>query len=290
MHWSFGRESLPGPPSPVLISLIPRSVASRPIVLNFDQSQTYLRSAVWNPLGAAVFAEADCSIGSSTALCLAAAACDRAGSLDSNSIIISPFKSSAFFRDYAQQWNLTSSMGGDSLRVCSLSLTLLCLSFSPSPSLTFCHLCEVYDPLPFPSTQGFGQEPATSPRQIFSGSPKAILPGFPLGLYPLPMFQIIYRRIYLLYVVMDSFDMARSKETQHLTCTFPQFNLLLYSQCLVYFYLLQQRLSCVCLEIVPSLCFPSQHNIALCRGGGALCQCCRKNKYDATLLSFKSDK
>lgn len=68
-----------------------------------------------------MFAEAACGIGSGTALCLAAAASDRAGSLDSNSIIISPFKSSAFFRDYAQQWNLTSSMGGDSLRVCSLS-------------------------------------------------------------------------------------------------------------------------------------------------------------------------
>jgi len=47
-----------------------------------------------------VFAGADCSVGSRTALCLAAAAaaaaCDRVGSLDSNSIIISPFKSWAF--------------------------------------------------------------------------------------------------------------------------------------------------------------------------------------------------
>lgn len=36
------------------------------------------------------------------------------------------------------------------------------------------------------------------------------------------MFQIIYRRIYLLYVVMDSFYMACTKEAQHLTCSFPQ--------------------------------------------------------------------
>lgn len=82
---------------------------------------------------------------------------------------------------------------------------------SLSLSLPFCHLCEGSAPLsplslPFPSS--FGQEPATSLRQIFPGSPKAILPGFPLGLYPLPMFQIIHRRIYLFYVVMDSFDMA----------------------------------------------------------------------------------
>lgn len=40
---------------------------------------------------------------------------------------------------------------------------------------------------------------------FFPGSPKAILPRFPLDLYPLPMFQIIYRRIYLLYVLVDSF-------------------------------------------------------------------------------------
>lgn len=162
---------------------------------------------MWNPLGAAVFAEADCGIGSSTALCLAAAANDRAGSLDSNSIIISPFKSSAFFRDYAQQWNLTSSMGGDSLRVCSLSYASMSAFLSLSRCLSsLWSLCS-HPALPFPSTQGFGQEPATSLRQIFPGSPKAILPGFPLGLYPLPMFQIIYRRIYLLYVVMDSFGL-----------------------------------------------------------------------------------
>lgn len=159
-----------------------------------------------------MFAEADCGIGSSTALCLAAAASDRAGSLDSNSIIINPFKSSAFFLDYAQQWNLTSSVGGDSLKVCSLSLSLsfsyapVCLSLSLPPSLPVISL-KSSPPTPFPSTQGFGQEPATSLRQIFPGSPKAILPGFPLGFYPLPMFQIIYRRIYLLYVVMDSFGL-----------------------------------------------------------------------------------
>lgn len=170
----------------------------------------------------------------------------------------------------------------------ALSLTLLCLPYSPSPSLAFCHLCEVYSPLPFPSTQGFGQEPATSLRQIFPGSPKAILPGFPLGLYPLPVFQIIYRRIYLLYVVMDSFDMACSKETQHLTCAFPQLILLLYFPCL--FFCLQQLLYHMCLQIIHKIFFPSQYSIAHCRGGGALCQCCRKNKYDATLLSFKSDK
>lgn len=126
-------------------------------------------------------AEADCDIGSSTALCLAAAACDRAGSLDCNSIIISPFKSSAFLRDYAQQWNLTSSMGGDSLRVRSLPYPSLSVFLSPPPPLSVISVKSV-PPLPFPSTQGFGQEPATSLRQIFPGSPKAILPGFPLGL------------------------------------------------------------------------------------------------------------
>lgn len=142
--------------------------------------------------------------GSSAALCLAAAACDRAGSVDTNSIIISP-SSAFFYAIFAQQRYLTSSMGGDALRVHSPSYPL---SVFLSPSFSLCHPCEVDASPPFPSTQGFGQEPATSLRQIFPGSPKAILPGFPLGLYPLPMFQIIYRRIYLLYVVMDSFDMA----------------------------------------------------------------------------------
>lgn len=165
-------------------------------------------------------AEADCGIGSSTALCLAAAACDRAGSLDSNSIIISPFKSSAFLRDYAQQWNLTSSTAGDSLRVRSHSLSHPSLSVFLSFSLSVISVKSMLPP-PLPSTQGFGQEPATSLRQIFPGSPKAILPGFPLGLYPLPMFQIIYRRIYLFYVVMDSFDMAFCNETLLLTRHLP---------------------------------------------------------------------
>ena len=158
----------------------PWSVASGPVVLtlNFDQSQTYLRSAMWDPLGAAVCAQADCDTGSSTALCLAAAACDRAGSLDSNSIIISPFKSSAFIRDYAQQWNLTITCGWRFLQSgVSLSLWPVSVFLSRPPSLAFCHLCEVYSSplLPFPSTRGFGQEPATSVRQIFPGSPKAIL-------------------------------------------------------------------------------------------------------------------
>lgn len=44
-----------------------------------------------------MFAEAAWLGSSSTALRLATAASDRAGSLDSNSIIISPFNSSAFF-------------------------------------------------------------------------------------------------------------------------------------------------------------------------------------------------
>lgn len=188
---------------------------------------------MWNPLGAAVFAGADCGIGSSTVLCLAAAASDRAGSLDSNSIIIIPFKSSAFFRDYAQQWNFTSSMGGDSLRVCSRSCTSV--SFFLSLSCCLSSLWSLSSPhLPIPSAQGFGQEPATSLRQIFPGSPKAILPGFPLGLYPLPMFQIIYRRIYLLYVVIDSFGFLKRNRTfnthftliQSLT-VFPTFDLFL---------------------------------------------------------------
>lgn len=113
----------------------PGFAASRP-VLNFDQSQTYLRSAVWNPLGTAVCAEADCDIGNSTALCFAAAASDRAGSLDSNGMIISPSWCSAFFCDYAQQWNSTSFLGRCSLRVCSLSYA--CISALPCLSLPCC--------------------------------------------------------------------------------------------------------------------------------------------------------
>lgn len=155
MHWSFGKESLPGLPTPGLISLIPWSAVSRLIMLklNFDQSQTYLRSAMWNLLGAAVCAEADCDIGSSTALWLAAAAGDRAGSLDSNSIIISPFKSSAFLHDYAQQWNLKPSTAGDSLRVRSRSHSYPSLSVFFSPSLSVISVKSVYplpSSLPFP--------------------------------------------------------------------------------------------------------------------------------------------
>lgn len=197
---------------------------------------------MWNLLGAAVCAEADCDIGSSTALWLAAAAGDRAGSLDSNSIIISPFKSSAFLHDYAQQWNLKPSTAGDSLRVRSRSHSYPSLSVFFSPSLSVISVKSVY-PLPSPppppplspSTQGFGQEPATSLRQIFPGSLKAILPGFPLDLYPLPMFQIIYRRIYLFYVVMNSFDMPILNETLLLTCIYPRMNHLLYFVYLVWF-------------------------------------------------------
>lgn len=128
--------------------------------LNFDQSQTYLRSAMWNLLGAAVCAEADCDIGSSTALWLAAAAGDRAGSLESNSIIISPFKSSAFLHDYAQQWNLKSSTAGDSLRVRSRSLSYPSLSVFFSPSLSVISVKSVY-PLPSP--------PPPSPFPIYTG-------------------------------------------------------------------------------------------------------------------------
>lgn len=175
MHWSFGKESLPGLPTLGLISLIPWSAVSRLIMLklNFDQSQTYLRSAMWNLLGAAVCAEADCDIGSGTALCLAAAAGDRAGSLDSNSIIISPFKSSAFLHDYAQQWNLKSSTAGDSLRARSHSPLL---SFSVCLFLTLCHLCEAcvsppLAPLPFPIYTGFWPRAGHFTQADFSQAP-----------------------------------------------------------------------------------------------------------------------
>lgn len=185
MHWSFGK-SLPGPPSPGLISLIPWSAASGLIVLNFDQSQTYLRSAMWNPLGAAVFAEADCSIGSSTALCLAAAACDRAGSLDSNSIIISPFKSSAFFRDYAQQWNLTSSMGGDSLRVCSLSLSYPPLSVCLSPPLSLSVISvKSTPPPPLPLYTGFWPRAGHFTEADFPRLPKGYFTRIPIRSLPI---------------------------------------------------------------------------------------------------------
>lgn len=105
----------------------------------------------------------------------------------------------------------------------AFSLALLSFSVCLFLPLALCHLCEVcvspsLPPPLSPSTQGFGQEPATSLRQIFPGSPKAILPGFPLDLYPLPMFQIIYRRIYLFYVVMNSFAKPILNETLLLTC------------------------------------------------------------------------
>lgn len=122
----------------------------------------------------------------------------------------------------------------------AFSLALLSFSVCLFLPLALCHLCEVcvspsLPPPLSPSTQGFGQEPATSLRQIFPGSPKAILPGFPLDLYPLPMFQIIYRRIYLFYVVMNSFDMPILNETLLLTCIYPRMNHLLYFVCLVWF-------------------------------------------------------
>lgn len=105
----------------------------------------------------------------------------------------------------------------------AFSLALLSFSVCLFLPLALCHLCEVcvspsLPPPLSPSTQGFGQEPATSLRQIFPGSPKAILPGFPLDLYPLPMFQVIYRRIYLFYVVMNSFAKPILNETLLLTC------------------------------------------------------------------------
>lgn len=141
---------------------------------------------MWNPLGAAVFAEADCSIGSSTALCLAAAACDRAGSLDSNSIIISPFKSSAFFRDYAQQWNLTSSMGGDSLGVCSLSLSYPSLSVFLSLSLS-CFLSSLWSlrPPPLPLYTGFWPRAGHFTEADFPRLPKGYFTRIPIRSLPI---------------------------------------------------------------------------------------------------------
>lgn len=140
---------------------------------------------MWNPLGAAVFAEADCSIGSSTALCLAAAACDRAGSLDSNSIIISPFKSSAFLRDYAQQWNLTSSMGGDSLRVRSLSLTLLCLSFSLPLPLSVISVKSMTPPPSLPLYTGFWPRAGHFTEADFPRLPKGYFTRIPIRSLPI---------------------------------------------------------------------------------------------------------
>lgn len=106
---------------------------------------------------------------------------------------------------------------------------------------------------------------------FFPGSPKAILPRFPLDLYPLPMFQIIYSRIYLLYVLADSFgNSAKEPPYSFIDCI-----------CYIWFIFVCHSLS--------TLGFPSQSR----RGGGASWRCYRKkkkNKYDATLLSFKSDK
>lgn len=191
------------------------------------------------------------------------AASDRAGWLDSNSIIISPFTSSTFFFSpkLCGTVELTTIHGWRFLKSL-LSLTL------PGRSLSCC--LSSPPPLSFPCTQSFGQEPATSLRQIFPGSPKAILPRFPLDLYPLPMFQIIYRRIYLLYVLVDSF--GSSKDTPP-----PSYS---FSDCICYIWFIF-----VCPSLSP-LDSPSQS----CGGGGALWRCYRKNKYDATLLSFKSDK
>lgn len=67
--------------------------------------------------------EAVCSMGIRTVLSLAGTASDRAGSLDSNTIIISPFKSSTFFH-YSQQCKITSSNGWRFLgSLCALSLS-----------------------------------------------------------------------------------------------------------------------------------------------------------------------
>lgn len=182
---SLGRSLCQDPQSPGLISLIPWSVASRPMVLNFDQSQTYLRSSMWNPLGAAVFAGADCGIGSSTALCLAAAASDRAGSLDSNSIIISPFKSSAFFRDYAQQWNFTSSMGGDSLRVCSRSCTSMSFFLSLSRCLSSLWSLSSPPPPPLPLCTGFWPRACHFTEADFPRLPKGYFTRIPIRSLPI---------------------------------------------------------------------------------------------------------
>lgn len=85
------------------------------------------------------------------------------------------------------------------------------------------------------------------------------------------MFQIIYRRIYLLYVLVDSFSNAKVPPI-HSRTVFVTFGLFLS------------------VTASSTLGFPSES----CRGGGggASWHCYRKKKheYDATLLSFKSDK
>lgn len=91
---------------------------------------------------------------------------------------------------------------------------------------------------------------------FFPGSPKAILPRFPLDLYPLPMFQIIYRRIYLLYVLADSFgNPAKEPPYSFIDCI-----------CYIWFIFVCHTLS--------ALGFPSQSR----RGGGASWRCFRKKK------------
>lgn len=74
------------------------------------------------------------------------------------------------------------------------------------------------------------------------------------------MFQIIYRRIYLLYVLVDSFG---SPPSIHPVTVFVTFGLFL--------------------SVTASL--PSAEVVG---PHGAATE--KKNKYDATLLSFKSDK
>lgn len=131
-------------------------------------------------------------------------------------------------------------MGGDSWRICSLFPSQV------APSLVVCH-----PPLlSFPYTQSFGQELPTSLRQIFTRSPKAISPRFPLDLYPLPMFQIIYKRRYLFDVLVDSF--GNSKEPTFFIHWRYLFHLGYFCQ--------------------STLGFPSEG----CRGAGALWHCNRK--------------
>ena len=98
-------------------------------------------------------------------------------------------------------------MGRNSLRICSL------LCSQVDPSLVVCHLLL----LSFPCTQSFGQELATSLRQIFPRLPKGNFPRFPLDLYPLPMYQIIYRKIYLLYVLVEFVGKAKEPPIHSLT-------------------------------------------------------------------------
>lgn len=151
------------------------------MVLNFDQSQTYLRSAVWNPLGAAVFAEADCVIGSSTALCLAAAAaaaaaCDRAGSLDSNGIIIRPFQVFSVFPRLCPTVELNIIHGLRFLQSL-LALLFFCVCL---PSRAVCHLSEV-PPLPTsPLYTGFWPRAGHFTEADFPRLPKGYFTRIPI--------------------------------------------------------------------------------------------------------------